>query len=124
MSFSYNYIFNFSYTRISSNKVNGDSFVINAKESLNKQELKAWGLLKSREDYDLFYRITGMLSDQKISEYGKEFLTDLQVLTDIVKIGKRTDAKIYIDTLTDRKRKIVAADTYFTILRTYLSLKS
>jgi len=109
---------------VSSNKVNGDLFVMNAKESLNKQELKAWGLLKSREDYDFFYRITGMLSDQKISEYGKEFLTDLQILTDIVKTGKRADAKIYIDTLTDRKRKIVAADTYFTILRTYLSLKS
>ncbi len=58
---------------------------MNAKESLNKQELKVWGLLKSREDYDFFYRITGMLSDQKISEFGKEFLTDLQILTDIVK---------------------------------------
>jgi len=65
-----------------------------------------------------------MLSDQKISEYGKEFLTDLQILTDIVKTGKRADAKIYIDTLTDRKRRIVAADTYFTIRRTYLSLKN
>ena len=97
---------------------------ISQKANTNKQELKAWRLLKNRADYDFFYRITGMLSDQKASEFGKEFLTDLQILTDIVKNGKRADAKIYIDTLPDRKRKIVAADTYFTILRTYLSLKS
>ena len=89
------------------------------KKSLNKQELKAWGLLKNKNDYLFFHRITKMLSAQKISEFGKNFLKDLQILTDIVKKGKRMDAKIYIDRLDDRKRKIVAADTYFTILRTY-----
>ena len=65
-----------------------------------------------------------MLSAQKISEFGKNFLKDLKILTDIVKNGKRMDAKIYIDRLDDRKRKIVAADTYFTILRTYSFLYS
>ncbi len=94
------------------------------KKSLNKEELKAWGLLKDKNDYSFFYRITKMLSAQKISEFGNNFLKDLQILTDIVKKGKRMDAKIYIDRLDDRKRKIVAADTYFTILRTYSLLYS
>ena len=89
------------------------------KKSLNKQELKAWGLLKNKNDYLFFHRITKMLSAQKISEFGKNLLKDLKILTDIVKNGKIMDAKIYIDRIDDRKRKIVAADTYFTILRTY-----
>ncbi len=89
------------------------------KKSLNKQEIKAWGLLKDKNDYLFFHRITKMLSAQKISEFGNNFLKDLEILTDIVKNGKSMDAKIYIDRLDNRKRKIVAADTYFTILRTY-----
>ena len=36
------------------------------KKSLNKQELKAWGLLKNKNDYLFFHRITKMLSAQKI----------------------------------------------------------
>ena len=93
-------------------------------KSLNKQELKRWGLLKDKNDYLFFHRITKMLSAEKISEFGTDFLKDLQTLTDIVKNGKITDAEIYIDGLDDRKRKIVAADTYFTISRTYSSLYS
>ena len=80
--------------------------------------------MKNKNDYLFFHRITKMLSAQKISEFGKDFLKDLKILTDIVKNGKRMDAKIYIDRLDDRKRKIVAADTYFTILRTYSFLYS
>ncbi len=49
---------------------------------------------------------------------------DLQLLTDIVKNGKKEDAKIYVDKLNDRERKILAADTYFTMLRTYSFLSS
>ena len=85
---------------------------------------KAWGLLKDKNDYLFFHRITRMLSAEKLSEFGEDSLKDLQTLTDIVKNGNETDAKIYIDGLKDRKRKILAADTYFTILRTYSSLYS
>ena len=88
-------------------------------EPSNKQDLKEWGLLKGKDDYDFFYRITKMLSAEKISEFGKNFLEDLQILTDIVKNGRKQDAKNYIDKLPDRKQQIVAADTYFTILKTY-----
>ena len=48
------------------------------------------------------------MSAQKIEEFGEESLCDLQILTDIVKNDKEQDAKIYIDSLEDRKRKIVA----------------
>ena len=90
----------------------------------NKQELKVWKLLKDKNDYLFFHRITKMLSAEKISEFGEDFLKDLQILTDIVKNGKVMDAKIYIDGLEDRKQKILAADTYFTIFKTYSSLYS
>ena len=92
--------------------------------SSNKQDLKAWGLLKDKNDYNFFHRITKMLSAEKFSEFGENSLKDLQILTDIVKNGNKMDAKIYIDGLKDRKRKILAADTYFTILRTYSSFSS
>ena len=84
-----------------------------------RQHLKEWGLLKTRDDYLFFQRITKMLSLQKIQEFKADFLRDLEILTDIVKLGKIEDAKIYIDTLNDRKRRIVAADTYFTMFYTY-----
>ena len=58
------------------------------------------------------------------STVSRTLFFDYGTLTDIVKNGKRMDAKIYIDRLDDRKRKIVAADTYFTILRTYSFLYS
>ncbi|HDZ19188.1 hypothetical protein LCGC14_0586930 [marine sediment metagenome] len=65
----------------------------------NKQRLKEWKLLKTKEDYDFFYRITKMLSSQKIEEFGSDFLQDLGILTDIIKNGKEQDAKIYVNTL-------------------------
>jgi len=82
----------------------------------NKQKLKEWHLLKTRDEYDFFYRITKMLSHQKIEEFGADFLHDLQILTDIIKNGKEQDAKIYIDSLEGKERKILAADTYFTMI--------
>lgn len=54
----------------------------------NKQKLKQWDLLKAKGDYDFFYRITKMLSDQKLEEFGTDFLHDLDILTDIVRNGK------------------------------------
>ncbi len=88
-------------------------------KGINKQDLKALGLLKNKNDFAFFYRITKMLSSEKYAEFGEAFLKDLQLLTDIVKNGKIEDAKIYVDKLYDRKRKILAADSYFTMLRTY-----
>ena len=85
----------------------------------NKQKLKKWGLLKTKEEYDFFYRITKMMSHQKIEEFGTSVLQDLEVLTDIVKRGKEQDAKIYVDSLEDKERKIVAADTYYTMFKVY-----
>lgn len=67
--------------------------------------------MKDKNDYFFFHRITKMFSAEKISEFGEVFLRDLQILTDIVKNGIKTDAKIYIDRLNDKKRKILAADT-------------
>lgn len=86
---------------------------------INKGKLKEWALLKTKKDYDFFYRITKMLSAQKIEEIGIVFLQDIEVLTGIVKDGKTQDAKIYIDSLKGRERKIVAADTYFTMFYEY-----
>jgi hypothetical protein len=85
----------------------------------NKQKLKELNLLKTKEEYDFFYRITQMMSANKIEEFGTEFLQDLQILTDIVKNGKEQDAKIYIDSLEGKKRQIVAADTYYTMYKVY-----
>lgn len=85
----------------------------------NKESIKKWDLLKTKEEYDFFYRITKMLSAQKIEEFGTDFLKDLEILTDIVRNGKEQDAKIYIDSLKEKKRKIVAADTYYTMFETY-----
>lgn len=93
-------------------------------KGIKKQDLKSWGLLKDKNDFAFFYRITKMFSSEKTAEFGEIFLKDLQVLTDIVKKGKKEDAKIYIDKLHDRKRKILAADTYFTMLRTYFFLSN
>ncbi len=93
-------------------------------KGINKQDLKSWGLLKDKNDFAFFYRITKMLSSEKIAEFGEVFLNDLQLLTDIIKNGKKEDAKIYIDKLHNRKRKILAVDIYFTILRTYSFLSS
>lgn len=85
----------------------------------NKDKLKEWDLLKTKVEYDFFYRITKMLSDEKIGEFGLDFLKDLETLTDIVRNGKEQDAKIYIDSLKGKERKIVAADTYFTMFSVY-----
>ena len=90
----------------------------------NKQELKAWGLLKDKNDYLFFHRITKMLSAEKFSIFGEESIIDMQTLTDIIKNGNRADAKIYIYDLKDKKRKILAADTYFTMLQTSKSFIS
>ncbi|KKL96393.1 hypothetical protein LCGC14_1844940 [marine sediment metagenome] len=87
----------------------------------NKQELKKWDLLKSRGDYSFFYHITKMMSYQKNEEFGADFLKNLQILTNIIKNGKEQDAKIYIDSLKGKERKIVAADTYFTMLKVYIN---
>ncbi|HEA70480.1 MAG TPA: hypothetical protein ENH98_00995 [archaeon] len=76
-------------------------------------------MLKTKEDYDFFYRITKMLSSQKIEEFWAEFLKDLQILTDIIKNGKEQDAKIYVESLDGKERKIIAADTYYTIFKVY-----
>ena len=81
-----------------------------------KDKLKDWSLLRTKDDYEFFHRITKMMATEKIKEFGSVFLQDLQTLTDIVKVGKVQDAKIYIDSLEDKKRKILAADTYFTML--------
>ncbi len=35
----------------------------------NKQDLKTWGLLKDKNDYAFFHRITKMLSAEKFSEF-------------------------------------------------------
>ncbi len=35
----------------------------------NKQELKVWGLLKDRNDYEFFHRITKMLSAAILRTY-------------------------------------------------------
>ncbi len=69
-------------------------------KGINKQDLKAWGLLKNKNDFAFFYRITKMLSSKKIAEFGETFLKDLQLLTDIVKNGKKEDAKIYVDKIS------------------------
>ncbi len=55
---------------------------------------------------------------EKLKEIGTVFYEDLQILTDIALKGKEQNAKIYIDSLGERKRKIVAADTYLTIFYT------
>jgi len=81
-----------------------------------KDRLKEWSLLKTKHDYEFFRRITKMMAAEKIEQFGASFLQDLQTLTDIVKVGKAQDAKIYIDSLEDKERKILAADTYFTML--------
>jgi len=81
-----------------------------------KDRLKEWSLLKTKNDYEFFHRITKMMAVEKIEQFGASFLQDLQTLTDIVKVGKVQDAKIYIDSLEDKERKILAADTYFTML--------
>ncbi|KKN38401.1 hypothetical protein LCGC14_0753780 [marine sediment metagenome] len=60
-----------------------------------------------------------MLSSQKIEEFWAEFLKDLQILTDIIKNGKEQDAKIYVESLDGKERKIIAADTYYTIFKVY-----
>jgi len=44
------------------------------------------------------------------------------ILTDIVKNGREQDAKIYIDSLKEKKCKIVAADTYYTMLSTFKNI--
>ncbi len=85
----------------------------------NKDKLKEWNLLKTKNEYDFFYRITKMMSSQKIEEFGAEFLDDLGTLTDIVKSGKEQDAKIYIESLKGKERKILAADTYYTMFKVY-----
>ena len=85
----------------------------------NKEKLKGWELLKTQQEYDFFYRITKMMSNQKIEEFGANFLQDLEILTDIVRNGKEQDAKIYIDSLEGKERQIVAADTYYTMYRVY-----
>ncbi len=84
-----------------------------------KKKLKEWKLLKTKEDYDFFYRITRMMSAQKIEGFGADFLKDLQILTDIIKNGKEQDAKIYVDSLEGKERKILAADTYYTMFKVY-----
>jgi hypothetical protein len=39
-----------------------------------KDKLKEWDLLKTKKEYDFFYRITKMMSNQKIEEFGVDFL--------------------------------------------------
>jgi len=85
----------------------------------NKQRLKEWKLLKTKEEYDFFYRITKMVSHQKREEFGADFYQDLEILTDIVINGNEQDAKIYIDSLRGKERQIVAADTYYTMYKVY-----
>ncbi|KKM15713.1 hypothetical protein LCGC14_1693200 [marine sediment metagenome] len=84
-----------------------------------KEKLMEWKRLKTKEDYDFFYRITKMMSSKKIEELGADFLKDLQILTDIIKNGKEQDVKIYVDSLEGKERKIVAADTYYTMFKKF-----
>ncbi len=85
----------------------------------NKENLKEWNLLKTKEEYKFFYSITKMMSSQIIEEFGADFFQDLETLADIVKDGNEKDAKIYIDSLKGKQRKIVAADTYYTMFKVY-----
>ena len=55
-------------------------------------------------------------SEQELHQALINLSTLMTTITDIVKVGKVQDAKIYIDSLEDKKRKILAADTYFTML--------
>lgn len=62
----------------------------------NKDKLKEWKLLKTKDEYDFFYRITKMWAGQKIEEFGTEFLHDLEILTDIVRNGKKKTQKFIL----------------------------
>ncbi len=38
-----------------------------------KEKLKEWNLLKTKEEYEFFNRITKMMGHQKIEEFGLQF---------------------------------------------------
>ena len=55
-----------------------------------------------------------MFFAKKLQHFGSEFLADYKI---ILKNLTPDKVKKYIESLNDRKRKILVADTYFSMLR-------
>ena len=83
---------------------------------INKNQLKVWGLLKTKEDYLFFNEITKLLFIQKVERFGDQFFKDYTFIMDL---ENSDSVKKYIESLEDRKRQILVADTYFSILQGY-----
>ena len=82
--------------------------------SFIKDKLKEWGLLKTKEDYEFFNEITLMFFAKKLQLFGREFIADYKI---ILNLTTPDEVKKYIESLNDRKRKILVADTYFSMVR-------
>ena len=83
-----------------------------------KEELKKWGLLKSKTHYDFFHEIKPMLFAQKLQNFGEQVMEDYTAIMSMISERKTpADVKKFITAIEDYKRRILAADTYFSIIK-------
>ena len=83
-----------------------------------KGELKKWGLLKTKEHYDFFHEIRPMLFAQKVQNFGEPVMKDYTTIMTMISEKKTpADVKKFITAIEDYKRRILAADTYFSIIK-------
>ncbi len=79
-----------------------------------KEKLIAWNLLNTNEDYRFFKEIEPLLFFQKLERFGDQFVHDY---LKIMNLKTSKDIRRYIESVSDSKRKILIADTYFNIMK-------
>lgn len=58
-----------------------------------KEELKKWGLLKSKEYYDFFDEIRPMLFAQKLQNFGEQVMEDYTAIMSMIS-SKETPSEV------------------------------
>jgi len=83
-----------------------------------KEELKKWGLLKFKNHYDFFHEIRPMLFAQKLQNFGEQVMLDYTArMSMISSIKTPAEVKKSITAIEDYKRRKLAVDTYFSIIK-------
>ncbi|KKL78711.1 hypothetical protein LCGC14_2022110 [marine sediment metagenome] len=86
-----------------------------------KKKLKAWGLLKTRKDYEFYKSLSGLTLNEKTKSFGPSLLAEIIKL---VKLQDESKIKRYVFRITGREKRILLADTYFYMRKGFQKLTS
>lgn len=70
--------------------------------------------MKTKDDFLIFHEVSPLLFTEKVERFSEHFFKDY---TAIMELKIDDEVKKCIESLDDRKRKILVDDTYFSIIQ-------